>query len=109
MGATPHFSWKRTPQPFPCRMLEINGLAACSESSSRREEALISLLFPRKFEPRYLGCYGKWHFSTGRQATGEVTREPRINRHAPQSIRLPRVRLRKMSRPLFAKLKLMSA
>ena len=33
-------------------------LTACSESSSRREEALISLLFPRKFEPRYLGCYG---------------------------------------------------
>ena len=40
-------------------------LTARSESSSRREEALISLLFPRKFEPRYLGCYGKWGFSTG--------------------------------------------
>ncbi len=40
-------------------------VAACSEGSSRREEALISLLFPRKFEPRYLGCYGKWRFSTG--------------------------------------------
>src|SRR5712692_716313 len=40
-------------------------LTACSESSSRREEALISLLFPGKFEPRYLGCYGKWRFSTG--------------------------------------------
>jgi hypothetical protein len=39
-------------------------LAARSESS-RREEALISLLFPRKFEPRYLGCYGKSRFSTG--------------------------------------------
>jgi hypothetical protein len=40
-------------------------LAACKESSSRREEALSSLLFPRKFEPRYLGCYEQWHFSTG--------------------------------------------
>ncbi len=43
----------------------IRGLVACSESSSRREEALVSLLFPRKFEPRYLGCYGKGRFSTG--------------------------------------------
>src|SRR5712691_10622545 len=40
-------------------------LTACSESSSRREEALISLLLPGKFEPRCLGCYGKWRFSTG--------------------------------------------
>jgi len=31
----------------------------------RREAALISLLFPKKFEPRYLGCYGKCRFSTG--------------------------------------------
>ena len=30
-------------------------VAACSEGSSRREEALISVLFPKKFEPRYLG------------------------------------------------------
>src|SRR6266446_4457379 len=40
-------------------------LAACSESSSRGEEAPISLLFPTKLEPRYLGGYGKWRFSTG--------------------------------------------
>src|SRR2546428_6980990 len=48
-------------------LTELRGqlaLAACSESSSRREEALMSFLFPRKFEPRYLGCHGKWRFST---------------------------------------------
>src|SRR2546426_7664550 len=42
-------------------------LTAGSESSSGRGEALISLLFPRKFEPRYLGCHGKRRFSTGCQ------------------------------------------
>src|SRR5260370_38683691 len=40
------------------------GLAPCSESS-RRTEALISLLLPKKLESRYLGCYGKWGFSSG--------------------------------------------
>src|SRR5438309_5692989 len=39
-------------------------LTTLSESSSRREEALISLLLPRKCEPRYLGCYGRWRLST---------------------------------------------
>src|SRR5712692_9967086 len=46
------------------RVKNQDRLTARSESSSRREEALISLLFPRKFEPRYLGSYGKWRFQT---------------------------------------------
>ncbi|PYJ81496.1 MAG: hypothetical protein DME22_20960 [Verrucomicrobia bacterium] len=32
-------------------------LTACRKSCSRREEALTFSFLPKKFEPRYLGCY----------------------------------------------------
>src|SRR6266700_3946881 len=63
-------------------------LPACSESSSRREEALISLLFPRKFEAGYLGCYGEWRFSTGcypQSAPEYLLTEPAL-RYAEETI-----------------------
>ncbi len=56
---------KHALRKYAKRVKDRDRLTARSESSSRREEALISLLFPKTFEPRYLGCHGKWRFQTG--------------------------------------------